>query len=64
MNSENDTGFVKSGFINKKGTPSGESAKFNIMPPGEMIEQPDAQISEMGMKKVTPLGYPGSGFKE
>lgn len=64
-NDENATGFVTSGFITKKGTPSGEGAKFNVMPPGEYIEdQPDADIREMPMKKITPLGYPGSGFDE
>lgn len=62
---ENDTGFVKSGYINKKGAPSGDSAKFNVLPPGQNIEdQPNADVSEMTMKKITPLGYPGSGWKE
>lgn len=64
-NDENATGFVTGGFITKKGTPSGENAQFNVMPPGDHIEnQPDADIRPMTMKKITPLGYPGSGFEE
>lgn len=64
-NDENATGFVTSGYITKKGASSGEDAKFNVMPPGEDIEdQPDADIRPMPMKKITPLGYPGSGQGE
>ncbi|HKR43370.1 MAG TPA: hypothetical protein VJU59_27425 [Paraburkholderia sp.] len=58
-NDENATGFVTSGFITKKGAPSPDSDRFNVMPPGEYIEdQPNADIREMPMKKITPLGYP------
>lgn len=64
-NDENTTGFVTSGFIVKKGTPSGESAQFNVMPPGDDIDnQPDADIRPLPMKKITPMGYPGSGWEE
>lgn len=55
---ENDTGFQTSGYINKKGT----SAPGNEMPPGMDIgDQSNADISEMKMKKLVPLSYPGSG---
>lgn len=64
-NEENTTGFVTSGFITKKGTPSGEGAMFNKLPPGDDIDNQEvAEISKgMPMKKITPLGY-GDGFKE
>ncbi|CAB3731058.1 hypothetical protein [Paraburkholderia rhynchosiae] len=63
-NDENTTGFVTGGFITKKGAPTGD-AKFNVMPPGDDIDnQPDADIRPMPMKKITPLGYPGSGAEE
>jgi len=64
VNTENSTGFQMSGYIDKQGTPSGESAKFNFLPPGQWIEdQENAAISELPMKKLLPLGY-GDGFKE
>jgi hypothetical protein len=64
-NDENVTGFVTSGFITKKGAPSPDSDHFNVMPPGDDIDnQPDADIRPMAMKKITPLGYPGSGWDE
>lgn len=56
-------GIKDQGYIDKKGTASGESAKFNAMPPGPNIEnQKTADIREMPMKRVTPLGYPGDGW--
>lgn len=69
---ENDTSFARSGFITKKGTPSGESAMFNKLPPGDQIGNqvnsdlagPEGAEANMPMKKITPLGYPGSGAKE
>ena len=52
------TGFIKSGYIVKKGTPSGADAKFNKMPPGYNIsEQEVADIREMPMKEPTTTGY-------
>lgn len=61
---ENDTGFVNSGYINKKGTTSGDS--LNVMPPGmDVGNQPNADVSaDMKMKKIVPLGFPGSGQSE
>ena len=50
-NDENATGFVTGGFITKKGAPSGDGAKFNVMPPGDDIDnQPDADIRPLPMK--------------
>lgn len=64
----NDIG-EKSGFtsdtgsyIVKKGTPYGEAAKLNMMPPGMNIEdQLVADIREMPMRKLVGLDYPGDG---
>lgn len=57
------TGVDNSGYIDKKGTPSGMSAKFNRLPPGEDIsDQEVADIRSEEMITVTPLGYPGDGF--
>ena len=54
-------GLSASGFITKKGAPTGEMG-FNVLPPGDMIDQPDADIREMPMKSVTSIGYPGDGW--
>jgi hypothetical protein len=60
-NYDNSPGFIKSGYINKKGTPSGESAEFNKLPPGQDIDKQEVsavkETTEMPMKKITPLGY-------
>lgn len=57
-------GFVTSGYITKKGTPSGESAKFNYLPPGQDInDQHCADIRAMEKKQVTAMGYPGDGWQ-
>lgn len=58
---ENTTGFQTSGYIVKKGAPSGD-AKFNVMPPGQDIgNQPNADIKDMPLKTLTPASYPGDG---
>lgn len=55
-------GIKNSGYMNKKGTPSGK-AMLNTMPPGEDISnQKIADINEMPLKKVTGMGYPGDGW--
>lgn len=60
---ENTTGFEKSGYIDKKGTPNGEGTKFNVMPPGQNIEdQPVKDIRSMPMKHVVGQSYPGDGW--
>lgn len=58
---ENDTGFVTSGYINKKGTTPGGSD--GQMPPGyDISNQANADTSvDMKMKKLLPLSFPGSG---
>lgn len=54
-NDENSTGFVKSGYLDKKGT---TTTKLNQMPGGQDIgNQKNADIKDLPMKKVTPLGY-------
>ena len=59
---DNMNSFIHSGFITKKGAPSGEGAKFNVMPPGDMIDnQPDADIRDLPMKQIVGLSYPGDG---
>lgn len=56
------SGFQTSGYINKKGTPHGEAAKFNNMPPGMDIDnQPMADINDMPMKRVVSGSFPGDG---
>ena len=65
QNNENldDPGFDASGSqIFKKGTPYGEGAYFNQLPPGHDIsDQLYADIHEMPMKMVTDMSYPGDG---
>lgn len=58
-------GIKDSGYLTKKGTPSGEGAHFNCLPPGTNIEdQKVADIREMPMKMYDRgLSYPSdSGF--
>ena len=51
-------------YIVKKGTPYGEAAKFNIMPPGmDINDQPYRDIREMSLKKVIAESYPGDGWE-
>lgn len=65
----NDIG-EKSGFdsntanyLVKKGTPYGEAAKFNMMPPGmDISDQEICDIREMPLKKVISESYPGDGW--
>ena len=60
-NYENSPGFIKSGYINKKGTPSGEKAMFNELPPGENIEkQRVSAVKESASKPLKRLTPPGS----
>lgn len=57
------SGFVTSGYIDKKSTPFGENAKFNYPPPGmEITNQKMADIRDMPFKKVTDESYPGDGY--
>jgi hypothetical protein len=60
-------GFRTSGFINKKGTPSGEGAKFNKLPPGdditnqEVMDMAGPGREGMPYKEITTRGYQDSG---
>ena len=58
------TGVKDSGYLTKKGTPSGEGAKFNMLPPGMNIE--DQEVADIrGQKMLTYSGgisYPGDGW--
>lgn len=57
------SGVKASGYLDKKGTASGQSAMFNMLPPGMDIEdQKTADIREMPMKTVVNLSYPGDGW--
>jgi hypothetical protein len=50
------------GWLYKQGTPYGEAAMFNQLPPGQDInDQNYAAIYEMPLKTVTAIGYPGDG---
>lgn len=56
-------GVKDSGYLDKKGTPSGDGAHFNKLPPGVNIEdQAVADIRAMPMKTITPSGFPGDGW--
>lgn len=50
------------GWLYKQGTPFGETAMFNQLPPGQDIsDQNYAAIYEMKLKTVTEISYPGDG---
>jgi hypothetical protein len=50
------------GWITKKGTPYGEAAMFNQLPPGmDISAQQYSDIRDMPLKKVTSISYPGDG---
>ena len=56
-------GFITTGYIDKKGTPYGDGAKFNCMPPGmEIGNQQVSDQNEMPLKKVVSTSYPGDGW--
>ena len=57
------SGFITDGYLDKKGTPSGEGAMFNRMPPGQEIEnQVVAEINAMPYRKVVEESYPEDGW--
>ena len=57
------SGFQTSGYIDKKGTPYGEAAKFNFLPPGmDIADQENAEINNMPLRKLTSESYPGDGW--
>jgi len=55
------TGVKDTGYIVKKGTPSGNDAKFNYLPPGMVIEdQANADIRAQKMLTYSGgISYPG-----
>lgn len=56
-------GVNDTGYLDKKGTPSGMEAKFNVLPPGTNIDdQSVADIRELPMKMWGGgLSYPDDG---
>jgi hypothetical protein len=57
------SGFVTDGYLDKQGTPYGEAAKFNYLPPGmDISNQMNAEIHEMPLKKLVAESYPGDGW--
>jgi len=58
------TGVKDSGYLTKKGTPSGMDAKFNCLPPGMNIEDQEVKdIRGQEMKTWTGgLSFPGDGW--
>lgn len=57
------SGFITDGYLDKNGTPYGEGAKFNFLPPGmDISNQQNAEIHEMPMQLLTQLSYPGDGW--
>ncbi len=58
------SGFQTDGYINKKGTPYGESAKFNMLPPGmDITNQENCDIRNMELMTLTDVSYPGDGWE-
>ena len=57
-------GVKDSGYIDKKGTPSGLDARFNMLPPGMEIEdQKNADIREQRLSTYKGgISYPGDGW--
>jgi hypothetical protein len=58
------SGIKDTGYLEKKGTPSGLNARFNYLPPGMNIEnQENADIREQKMLTYTGgITYPGDGW--
>jgi hypothetical protein len=57
------SGFITDGYMDKSGTPFGEAAKFNFLPPGmEINNQENAEINEMPLRILVDASYPGDGW--
>ena len=57
------SGFITDGYLDKNGTPYGEGAKFNFLPPGmDISNQENAEIHQMPLRTVVELSYPGDGW--
>lgn len=58
------SGFITDGYLDKKGTPQGEGAQFNYLPPGQEIEnQAMREINAMPYRKVVEESYPMDGWE-
>ena len=58
------SGFITEGYLDKGGTPFGEAAKFNFLPPGmDISNQENTEIHDMPLRKLTAESYPGDGWK-
>lgn len=50
-------------YIIKKGTPYGEAAKFNFLPPGmDINDQEMRDIRDMPFRQVVDMSYPEDGW--
>ncbi len=59
-----NSGFQTDGYIDKKGTPHGEAAKFNFLPPGmDINDQENRDIRDMPLKKLVEESYDGDGWQ-
>ncbi len=58
------SGFETSGYLDKKGTPYGEAAKLNFLPPGmDITKQEMTDQRDMPLKKVVAESYAGDGWE-
>ena len=58
------SGFETDGYIDKKGTPYGEAAKFNLMPPGmDISNQVMSDQRNLPLKKLVEESYAGDGWE-
>jgi hypothetical protein len=57
------SGFQIDGYIDKKGTPYGEAAKFNFLPPGmDITNQENSVCNDMALRQLVSESYPGDGW--
>lgn len=57
------SGFITTGYLDKQGTPYGEAAKFNFLPPGmDISNQENAEIHVMPLKRLVAESFPGDGW--
>ena len=57
------SGFITDGYLDKQGTPYGEAAKFNFLPPGmDISNQENTEINMMPLRKIISESYPGDGW--
>ena len=57
------SGFITDGYLDKNGTPFGEAAKFNFLPPGmDISNQFNAEIHDMPLRILVAESYPGDGW--